>query len=488
MKVNNQIVFNNLIWRFAERIGAKGITLIVSIVLARLLNPEAYGQVALVSIFLTILGVFVDSGLGNALIQKKNADEDDFTTVFYFNVVWCVVLYILLWIGAPWIAKFYNDEGLISLTRAAGLTVVISGIKNIQLAYVSKRMMFKKFFAATIGGTIFSGVLGILMAYNGAGAWALVAQSVSNTLIDTLILWLTVKWRPQGKFKMERLKDLFSYGWKLLASSVIDTCYKNLRGLIIGRMYSSVDLAYFNKAKGWPELIVTNINSSIDSVLLPTMSSEQDDRARIKQMTRRAICVSTYVMAPMMIGLFCIAPELIKLILTEKWLPCVPYMRVFCVTYMFYPIHTANLNAIKALGRSDLFLKLEIIKKCFGLVLLLITMWYSPLIMAYSLIISSLNSQIVNTWPNKKLLNYSYLEQIKDIIPNLLQGIVMGVCVCMVPLLNLPTLTTLIVQIIVGVVVYCIESVILKNENLIYLWSILQPIIQRKIKRKKSGD
>lgn len=485
MKVNNQIVFNNLIWRFAERVGAKGVTLFVSIILARLLSPEAYGQVALVSIFLTILGVFVDSGLGSALIQKKNADEDDFSTVFCFNVIWCIVLYTLLWICAPWIAAFYNDQGLTSLTRVAGLTVVISGVKNVQLAYVSKNMQFKKFFAATIGGTIFSGILGIMMAYYGYGAWALVIQSVSNTAIDTLILWLTVKWRPQGKFKMERLKALFSYGWKLLASAIIDTVFRNLRGLIIGRMYSAVDLAYFNKAKGWPELIVTNINSSIDSVLLPTMSSEQDDKARIKQMTRRAISVSTYTMAPMMIGLFCVAPELIKLILTEKWLPSVPYMRIFCITYMFYPIHTANLNAIKAMGRSDLFLKLEIIKKMIGLGLLLITMWYSPLVMAYSLILSSFTSQIINTWPNKKLLNYSYIEQMKDILPNILQAVVMGIGVCLVPLLNLPTLVTLVIQIFVGVVIYVTESVILRNENFIYLWRIIKPIIQRKLKRKK---
>ena len=420
MEINNRSVFSNLIWRFAERVGAKGVSLIVSIVLARLLTPEAYGNVALLSIFLTIFGVFVDSGLGNALVQKKNADDDDFTTVFYFNIVWSSILYLMLFLIAPWIADFYKESSLVTLIRVAGFTILLAGVKNIQQAYVSKNMQFKKFFWATLGGTIFSGIIGIFLAYEGVGAWALVIQSISNTLIDTVILWIIVKWRPRGKFKIEKLKVLFSFGWKLLVSSLLDTVYNNLRSLIIGKKYTSVDLAYYNKAQGWPSLIVNNINSSIDSVLLPTMSAEQDNKTRVKQMTRRAISVSTYAMAPMMMGLFCVAPALIELLLTEKWLPCVPYMRVFCITYVFYPVHTANLNAIKAMGRSDLFLKLEIIKKIIGLTVLFSTMWFGPLVMAYSLVFVSLCSQIINAWPNKKLLDYSYFEQLKDILPNIL--------------------------------------------------------------------
>ena len=484
MKINNRIVFNNLIWRFAERIGAKGISLLVSIILARILEPQAYGKVALLSVFLTILGVFVDSGLGNALIQKKDADDDDFTTVFCFNVVWCVALYLLLFFLAPFIADFYEDSSLISLTRVAGTTILVSGVKNIQQAYVSKTMQFKKFFWATLGGTITSVIIGILLAYNGFGAWALVAQSLSNSVIDTIVLWFTVKWKPRGKFVFGRLKTMFSFGWKLLASSLLDTGYKNLRSLIIGKMYTSVDLAFYNKAKGWPELIVSNINSSIDSVLLPTMSAEQDNRLRVKQMTRRAISISTYVMAPMMMGLFSVAPALVSIVLTDKWLPTVPYMRVFCITHLFYPIHTANLNAIKAMGRSDLFLKLEIIKKTLGIILLLSTMWFGPLVMAYSLLVSCLYSQIINAWPNKKLLDYSYIEQIKDIFPNLLVALIMSICVMSVQLINLPTGITLGIQIIIGVVVYVGVSIIFKNENFMYLWGILKPILLRLKKSK----
>lgn len=479
MKINSDTIFKNLIWRFAERVGAKGVSLIISIVLARLLTPAAYGNVALLSIFLTIFGVFVDSGLGNALIQKKDADADDFTTVFYFNIVWCLVLYIFLYAMAPAIAIFYEDTSLIALTRAAGLTILFSGVKNVQQAYVSRTMQFKKFFIATLGGTIISGIVGLIMAYRGFEAWALVAQSISNTAIDTIILWFSVKWRPNGKFVFERLKKLYSYGWKLLASSLLDTIYNNLRSLIIGKKYTSEDLAYYNKGRGWPDLIVANINSSIDSVLLPTMSSVQDNATRVKQMTRRSISISTYVMAPMMLGLFCVAPTLVSLLLTDKWLFCVPYMRIFCVTNMFYPVHTANLNAIKAMGRSDWFLKLEIIKKILGFILLLIFMWFGPMAIAWSLLIDDFFSLIINTAPNKKLLNYSFLEQTKDIIQNISLAIFMGICISFIKLLNLPLFIGLIFQVIAGVLVYIASSVVLKNENFMYLWKTIRQKVLR---------
>ena len=397
-------VISNFIWRFAERCGAQLVTFIVSIVLARILAPEDYGTIALVTVFTTILQVFVDSGLGTALIQKKNADDLDFSSVFYFNFVVCLVLYAAMFMAAPVIAKFYGDVTLTPIIRVISLTIVISGVKGIQQAYVSKNMLFKRFFFSTIGGTIFSAFIGIGLAKAGYGVWALVAQQLSNATVDTVILWITVRWRPRKNFSWERLKGLLSFGWKLLVSSLLDTCYNNLRNLIIGKMYSPSDLAFYNQGDKFPKLIVTNINTSIDSVLLPTMSSAQDDRERVKNMTRRAIKTSTYVMAPLMMGLaFCTTP-IVKLVLTDKWLPCVPFLRIFCITYMFWPVHTANLNAINAMGRSDWFLRLEIIKKIMGMAILLSTMWFGVMAMAYSLLLSSVLSQIINSWPNRKLL------------------------------------------------------------------------------------
>lgn len=399
-------VFSNMVWRFAERCGAQLITFVVSIVLARLLAPEDYGKIALITVFTTILQVFVDSGLGTALIQKKDSDDLDFSSVFYFNFIVCLVLYAGMFFVAPFIAKFYEDISLTPIVRVISLTIIISGVKGIQQSYVSKNMLFKKFFYSTLGGTIFSAILGIYLAYAGAGVWAIVAQQLSNTTIDTFILWITVKWRPKKLFSWKRLKKLLSFGWKILVSALLDTVYTNIRSLVIGKMYSSADLAFYNQGDKLPSVIVNNINTSIDSVLLPTLAKQQDDRERVKNMTRRAIKISTYIMAPLMMGLAFCATSVVDLVLTEKWLPCVPFLQIFCITYMFYPIHTANLNAIKAMGRSDLFLKLEIAKKIVGMILLLSTMWFGVMAMAYSLLVSMITSMIINSWPNGSV-NYS---------------------------------------------------------------------------------
>ena len=467
-------VFSNFIWRFAERCGAQLVTFIVSIVLARILTPSDYGTIALVTVFITILQVFIDSGLSTALIQKKDADDLDFSSVLYFNFVICIILYLIMFVSAPLIADFYKESSLVSIVRVISLTLIISGVKGVQQSYVSRHMLFKRFFFSTLGGTIFSAVLGIIMAYAGFGVWAIVFQQLSNNAIDTLILWITVKWRPIKKFSWSRLKNLLSFGWKMLASSLLDTIYNNLRNMIIGKLYTSADLAFYNQGDKFPKLIVTNINTSIDSVLLPTMSNEQDNHVRVKDMTRRAIKISTYIMAPLMIGLAFCAKPIVQIVLTDKWLPCVPYLQIFCISYLFWPIHTANLNAIKAMGRSDLFLKLEVIKKFIGMILLLITMNISVMAMAYSLLISGLISQVINSWPNRYLLKYSYIDQIKDILPNIVMALIMGVFVCFINYLNLSVLVSLMIQIILGGIIYLVLSIFTKNDSFIYLINILK--------------
>lgn len=475
-------VITNFFWRFLERCGAQGVTFIVSIVLARLLDPTVYGTVALVTIFTTIMQVFVDSGMGNALIQKKDADDLDFSSVFYFNMAMCSVLYLIMFFAAPLIASFYRMPELTAIVRVLSFVVVISGVKNVQQAYVSRHLMFKRFFFSTLGGTIGAAVIGIAMAYLGFGVWALVAQMLFNAAVDTTILWITVKWRPKKMFSFQRLKSLFSYGWKLLVSSLIDTVYNDLRQLIIGKKYSSGDLAYYNQGKKFPQLIVTNINTSIDSVLLPTMSKAQDDMAAVRSMTRRAIKTSTFLMMPAMIGLAVCAEPLVQLILTEKWLPCVLFLRIFCITYAFYPIHTANLNAIKAMGRSDLFLKLEIIKKTVGIIAILITMWISVQAMAYSFLVTTILNQIINSWPNKKLLNYSYFEQVKDMLPQILLSLGMGAAIYAVSFLHLSASLTLLIQIPLGVLVYWGGSKIFHVESYTYIIEMVKNFKKRKKK------
>ena len=473
------------IWRFAERCGAQGVGFIVSILLARLLSPNDYGTVALISVFISILGVFIDSGMGSALVQKKDADELDFSTVFYFNMFMCTMLYIIMFFCSPLIAKFYNRPELTTMTRVLSLTFLISGVKGIQCSFVSKNMLFKRFFFSTLGGTIFSAFVGVFLAYKGYGAWAIVAQNLSNNLIDTLILLFTVKWRPKLMFSIKRLGGLFSYGWKLLCSALLDTGYNQLRSLLIGKVYSLSDLAYYNKANNFPSMIIGNVNSSIDSVLLPSMSSVQDSKESVKGMTRRAMKTSTYVMAPLLMGLAACGQTLISLLLTDKWLPSYPFMVIFCTTYMFYPVHTANLNAIKAMGRSDLFLKLEIFKKIVGLTAILVTFRISVMAMAYSLLVTSVLSQIINSWPNKKLMNYGYLEQLKDILPGILLAVVMGCCIYPIQFLGFPDIVTLLIQVPLGAIVYIGLSSLFKLESFIYCLGMFRTIIAKLLRKGK---
>ena len=412
--------------------------------------------------------------LGNALIQKKDADDLDFSSVFYFNMFMCVVLYLLLFAAAPFIAKFYKMPLLTPVIRVMSLTVIISGVKNVQQAYVSKHLLFKRFFFATLGGTIGAAVLGIWMAYKGYGVWALVAQGLFNATVDTLILWITVKWRPKMMFSIERFKGLFSFGWKLLISQLIDTVYNNLRQLLIGKLYNADNLAYYNRGYMLPNVFVVNVNSAIDSVLFPVMSNAQDSVESVRAMTRRSIQVSSYVMWPIMLGIAAVSKPLVAVLLTEKWLPCVPYVIIFCISYAFLPMESANLNAIKALGRSDIFLRLTIIKKVIGFIILLATMWFGPLIMAASNLFFSVVNQIINAWPNRKLLNYSYGQQIADILPSILLSVVMFGAVWWVQYLHLGNFVTLLIQVIMGVAVYVIGSIVLKIDSFTYMLSILK--------------
>lgn len=479
MDNSRQKVISNLIWRFMERCGSQVISFVVSVVLARLLAPELYGSIALVTVITSVLQVFVDSGMANALIQKKDTDDLDYSSVFYFNLVFCLILYIGLFFAAPLISRIYKDMSLVPVIRVLGLTLVVSGVKNVQQAYVSKTMQFRRFFFATLGGTVFSAVVGIGMACGGCGVWALVMQQLLNAAVNTAILWVTVGWKPKRMFSFRRLAGLISFGWKLLVSALLDTVYNKLYQLVVGVVYSSADLAYYNKADQLPLLVVENINSSIDSVLLPVLSARQDKREQVREMTRRAIRMSTYVMMPMMAGLAACAEPLVRLLLTEKWLPCVPYMRIFCVCYAFYPLHTANLNAIKAMGRSDMFLILEIIKKAVGFFALVITMRMGVIYMALSRIFTGVLAQVINAWPNSRLLNYSYLQQLRDMLPAILLSAVMGFLVYLLNFLGLGDFATLALQILAGVGIYVLGSLVFKLESIHYLLSILKNLLHR---------
>lgn len=472
-----------LFWTFAERIGAQLVSFVVSIVLARLLMPEEYGIIAIVWVFINICNVFVNSGFGRSLIQKKNADDLDFSSVFWFSLAMSLVLYAGLFIAAPWIARWYEMELLAPVLRVMGLRLIVAAFNTVQKAKVSRDMEFRKFFFSTIGGTLFSAVVGIAMAYLGFGVWALVAQELTNVAIDTTILFITIQWRPRLQFSLERMKGLFSYGWKVLVSSLIDTLYEDFRSLYVGKLYTAEDLAYYTRGKQFPHLLVDNVNTSIASVLFPAISAAQGDPDAVKAMTRRAMMTSSYVLTPMLVGLAAVAEPMITLLLTEKWLPCVPFLQILCINCALMPLQTANLQAINAMGRSDISLKLNMIKKSFGILMVVLFIPISVEAVAWAGVASGLFALCMNVYPNRKLIDYGMKEQLRDVVPNWLLSAAMLVLVRLVHLLGLSVIPELIVMVLVGVVSYVAMSVLFRVESFNYIWKMLKPALGRFLKK-----
>ncbi len=474
---------SGLIWRYAERCGAEIIQFVVSIVLARMLAPSDYGVIGLITVFIAIANVFATSGMGQALVQRRNPDNTDYSTVFYYSLVFSVILYAILFFIAPYIADFYDESILIPVIRILGTTVIIGAINSVQTAYVQKTMQFRRFFYSTLIGTLISAVVGIYMAYVGYGLWALVGQQISNRVINTIVLWVTVGWRPKWTFSFKRMKEMFSYGWKILCASLLDTVYNNIYSLIIGKVYSTSDLGYYNRGKQFPMLIIQNINASIDSVLFPVLSEAQDQKSRLKAMMRRSIVTSTFLIFPAMAGLAAIAKPLTLLLLTEKWLPAVPFICFCCFTYAFWPVHTANLQAIKALGRSDIFLKLEIIKKIMGIVVLCITLPHGLMVMMTARCATTVISSFINAYPNKKLLGYTYWEQLKDMAPSFLISLVMVVVILPITLLPIAPVLQIIIQVTTGAGVYIGLAKLFKLECFEYVINTIKDFIKkRKVK------
>lgn len=447
-------ILSGFFWCLLERFGAQGVTLVVSLILARILGPEVYGTVALVLVLIAIFDVFVDSGLGNALVQKKDADETDFSSVFYFNIGVCFLLYALIFLSAPLFAKFYNAEQLTPVIRVMGLELIISGFKNIQFSYLQKHLEFRKFFFATLAGTLTAAPVGIIMAVKGYGVWAIVAQNLCNHFIDTVFLWMTANWKPKRKFSFTKLKVLLNYGWKLLTSALLETVYQKLRQLVIGKKYTSEDLAYYNKGETFPSTLVNNINSAMASVLFPAMSELQDNRESVKDITRKTIAIGSYTLMPLMVGLAVCSNSIILFVLGEAWLPCVPFLRVFCFIYAFIPFHVANLNALKAVGRTDIYLKQEIAKKIIGIAAIIITMNISVIAIAIGLIVTDILDQIINSYPNGKIIHYPYREQLEDMAGPFFLSVIMGGIVLLAGYAPLGPGLLLLIQIPLGIVVY----------------------------------
>lgn len=474
MKTNQadkNVFLKGVMWKLLERFGVQGVQFVLQIILARILAPEDYGVLSLMIIFTTLANVFIQNGFNTSLIQNKDVTEEDYSSVFWVSFGIAVLLYGVFFFSAPFIAEFYLMPEMTLPFRVLSLMLIPGALNSVQVAKVSREIDFKKVFYSNVAAIVLSGAAGIVIAKMGGGIWALVAQNLLTVTIASIVMLFTVKWRPKLVCNIQRVKVLIAYGWKLLASALVDTLYQNLSSMVIGKKYNADMLGYHDKGKQFPQFMISAVNGAVQSVLLPVMSEKQDSRNNVREIMRNSLIISFYIICPMMAGLAAVAKPLVALTLTEKWLPCVPYLQIFCLSFAFWPIHTSNLQAINAVGRSDVFLRLEIIKKCYSLVILMISVFCfkSPIAIAMTNAVISIISVFVNAFPNKKLIGYSFAEQMKEIIPMLGMSSVMFLCVSAVGMLEASNIILLALQIIAGVAVYFIMSVIFRPRAYIIL-------------------
>ncbi len=474
-------VSSGLFWKLLERFGVFGVQFLLQLLLARILAPAYYGMLTMMTVFVNLSNVFIQAGFSTSLVQNRDVTEEDYSSVFFMTLLVAAGLYALLFFAAPVIAVFYKMPQIVAPFRVLTLILFPGAFHSVQLAKVNREMDFRKAFFSGVGGVVISGILGILCAYLGFGLWALVIQSLSNVLVSCLVMLFTVRWRPRLVLNFRRVAELFRYGWKLLISGLIDTLYHDLSGLIVGKKYDASTLGYYNRGMQFPQVVITPINNSIQSVLLPAMSQHQDKQEQVKAMVRKAIILGSYVIFPIMAGLAGVAEPLVRLLLTDKWLPCVPFLQVFCISYAFWPVHTSNLQAINAMGRSDIFLKLEIAKKTLGIVFLSIGVFCfrSPMAIAICTTCTAPISIFINTSPNRKLIGYSIWEQFKDFLPALVLSLVMLTAVLFLGRLPLSPLALLMIQVVAGVTVYVGFSALLRLEGFRLALGMVKSILKR---------
>ena len=462
-----------VVWSSVDRFFSQGIQFIFSILIARLLLPSDYGTVAMLNIFLAISQTFIDSGFGTALIRKIDRTEEDFSTVFYFNIAAALAFYGILWLTAPYIADFYDIPLLKDITRVVALTLVFGSFSGIQSARLSIAIDFRSRAIISITVTLVTGALGLWMAYSGYGVWALVMQSVVSSLLRTILLWAFVRWMPKLVFSWKSFKELFSFGSKLLASGLLDTAYNNIYTLVIGKVFSSSALGVYSRADSLAQYPSSNITSVFQGVTFPVLSSIQNEPERLTSAYKKFIRLSAFVVFPLMIGLSAVADPLIRLVLTDKWEGAIYLLQIICFSMMWYPVHAINLNLLQVEGRSDYFLKLEIIKKIQGVIVLCITIPLGLVTMCYGRVVSSVLCLVYNTYYTKKLIDYGFASQMKDLLPILAHSLVMGVIVWMI-VLFLPSLwLQLVVGVIAGAAYYLVGAYIMRFDELNELLSLL---------------
>lgn len=469
----NKVVAHSLAWKFFERGGVQGTKFLVSIVIARLILPSAYGAVALLVIFTSLATIFVQSGLNTAIIQKKDADDADCSAVLLYTLGLAILLYAVLFVASPYIAVFFHLPELKSLLRVLAIILFPGAITSLQLAILSKRMEFKTQFYVSLISAVISGIIGIVMAYMNFEAWALVGQQLSYQCVACLLFSFSARWHMTFKTSFSRTKPLLKFGSKLLGANLINTLYHNLESLIIGKEFSPATLAFCDKGKMFPLTLIDNIDGSVQTVMLPAFAAKQNEPLVLKSMLRRTISISTYMSFAAMSLLAAAASPTIRLVLGEKWMDAVPYMQIFCIIAMLFPLQTANLEAFNAVGKSGIYLKLMMWKRAVGTIILFssVIVWHSPFAVVLAALIIEIASVMINAPYSRRILGYSLGEMISDILPNLGIAVFLGLSCWSIQFLITNPWILLGTQIIAGLAIFIGCSALFKNSNFEYIVS-----------------
>lgn len=475
-----QKTVNGLAWSTIQNFTTHGIEFLLMIFMARLLSPKEYGLIGLTTIFLAISGTFIDSGFPNALIRKKDATNDDYSTVFIFNFLISILFFIIVYIIAPYVADFYNEPALCSILRVLDFKLILLALCSVQNTLLKKNINFKKIAKIAVFNNIICSFIGLLFAYLGYGVWALVIQTMTASILLTILLWSTTKWYPNLRFSPKTFKELFGYGSKLLISSLIDTTYGQIYPIVIGKFFSAATLGNYSRARSWGSLGSQNLTNILGNVAFPVLAKVQDDDKRLENIYRRMIRTSCFIVFPIMIGMSAIAKPLTLVAIGEKWIFSAYLLQIICFSMMWYPVHALNLNLLQVKGRSDLFLRLEIIKKTLGVCILCISVPLGIVAMCYFSIISSLITLFINTYYTGRLIDVGFLKQMRDIAPTLLLSMVMWIVVFFSTQFIPNIYLQLIVGILIGVTIYFVSSYLLKFPELNEVFVIYKDIKNRK--------
>ena len=478
-----QKTFSGMIWTFAQHFSLDGFAFIQGIILARLLVPKDYGLIAMTQIFFAIAHVFIDSGFSNALMRKVDRKEIDYSTVFVTNVFLTFIFAVVLFLCSPLIADFYNEPILRDIVRANAVLLVLNSVNAVQGTRLRINLQFKIYGFINVVNTVTIGILTIILAFLGFGVWSLIYPNFLGPFLKYILYWYYQHWRPKFNFSWAIWKENFDYGSKLLLSSLLNTVWNNLYPLIIGKKFSAVDLGYYTRARGYAILPASTFQGVLGSVTFPVLCYIQNDDSRLETAYRRLIRVSGYIVFPLLVGLAALAKPVVIVLITEKWAASIPYLAVICFSVMWRPIHILNLNLLQVKGRSDLFLRLEIIKKVLSLLVILITMRYSVMAMCIGSVITSILCLYINTYYTGKLINVGFLTQMKDILPSLFFSLSMGALVYATTFFIPNMFLQLFLGIVVGIVYYYVVSVLFKSSELDYVKLLLRENLIKRFRK-----